>query len=172
MLTTYVKKCDACQQMQNAPQLPTSSLTPVVSPIPFAMWGIDLVRKLPKAEGGAEFTIVAVEYFSKWVEAAPLKKTRSEEVVQFLWEKTSRGLKSQKYLRGSLVYGTEPVLPAEVGLPIYKRIGFEEESNDWKLKEYLNFVDELRDEALYKTLKYKQLMARTYNQRVKNCQFH
>ncbi|GAA0146019.1 hypothetical protein LIER_06068 [Lithospermum erythrorhizon] len=43
----------------------------------------------------------------------------------------------------SLVYGTEAVLPAEVGLPTYRRIGFEEESNDQWLKEYLNFVDEL-----------------------------
>ncbi|GAA0163642.1 hypothetical protein LIER_19456 [Lithospermum erythrorhizon] len=51
------------------------------------------------------------------------------------------------------------------------RIGFEEGKNDQQLKEYLNFVDELRDEALYKTLKYKELMARTYNRRVKNRQF-
>ncbi|GAA0166165.1 hypothetical protein LIER_21386 [Lithospermum erythrorhizon] len=71
----------------NASQLPTSALTPVASPIPFAMWGIYLVGKLPKAQGGAEYTIVAVDYFIKWVEAAPLKKTRSEEVVQFLWKK-------------------------------------------------------------------------------------
>ncbi|GAA0172028.1 hypothetical protein LIER_25936 [Lithospermum erythrorhizon] len=74
----YVKKCNACQWMGNAPQLPTLSLTPVVSPIPFTMWGIDLVGKLPKAQGQVEFTIVAVDYFSKRVEAAPLKKTRSE----------------------------------------------------------------------------------------------
>ncbi|GAA0146331.1 hypothetical protein LIER_06315 [Lithospermum erythrorhizon] len=75
----YMKRCDACQRIGNAPQLPTSSLTLVVSPISFAMWGIGLVGKLPKDKGGVEFTIVAVYYFSKWVEAAPLKKTRSEE---------------------------------------------------------------------------------------------
>ncbi|GAA0142877.1 hypothetical protein LIER_03678 [Lithospermum erythrorhizon] len=72
----------------------------------------------------------------------------------------------------SLVYGTKVVLPIKVGLSAYKRIGFEEERNEQRLKEYLNFVDELRDEALYKTLKYKQLMGRTYNRRVKNRQFH
>ncbi|GAA0174786.1 hypothetical protein LIER_41782 [Lithospermum erythrorhizon] len=64
------------------------------------------------------------------------------------------------------------ILQSEVGLPTDMRIGFEEESNDQRLKEYLKFVDELRDEAVYKTLKYKQLMARSYNRRVKNCQFH
>ncbi|GAA0184058.1 hypothetical protein LIER_42506 [Lithospermum erythrorhizon] len=32
-------------------------------------------------------------------------------------------------------------------------------------------MDDLRDQALYKILKYKQLLARTYNRRVKNRQF-
>ncbi|GAA0146867.1 hypothetical protein LIER_06715 [Lithospermum erythrorhizon] len=81
--TAYVKKCDGCQRMGNAPQLLTSALTPVVSPIPFAMWEIDLVGKLPKAKGGAEFAIVA-DYFSKCIEAAPLKETKSKDVIQFL----------------------------------------------------------------------------------------
>ncbi|GAA0163007.1 hypothetical protein LIER_18984 [Lithospermum erythrorhizon] len=72
--------------MENAPQLPTSALAPVVSPIPFVIWGIDLVGKLPRAKGGAEFAIVAVDYFRKWVGAAPLKKTKSEDVIQFLWK--------------------------------------------------------------------------------------
>ncbi|GAA0174500.1 hypothetical protein LIER_27882 [Lithospermum erythrorhizon] len=99
--------------MGNAPQLPTSDLAPVVSPIPLVMWGIDLVGKLPKAKGGDEFAIATIDYFSKWVEA-----------------------------------------------------------NDKRLREYLNFTDELKDEALYKILKYKQLMARSYNRRVINCQFY
>ncbi|GAA0152329.1 hypothetical protein LIER_10839 [Lithospermum erythrorhizon] len=43
--------------------------------------------------------------------------------------------------------------------------------NDQRLLEALNFTDELRDRALYKILKYKQLLARTYNRRVKNRQF-
>ncbi|GAA0174653.1 hypothetical protein LIER_27994 [Lithospermum erythrorhizon] len=32
-------------------------------------------KKLPKAKGEVEFVVVAVDYFSKWVEAVPLKKT-------------------------------------------------------------------------------------------------
>ncbi|GAA0138901.1 hypothetical protein LIER_00557 [Lithospermum erythrorhizon] len=87
--TAYVKRCDVCQLMGNAPQLPTSALTPVVSPIPFAMWGIDLVGKLPKAKGGAEFAIITVDYFNKWVEAVPLKKTKSENVIHFLGKTSS-----------------------------------------------------------------------------------
>ncbi|GAA0187300.1 hypothetical protein LIER_34588 [Lithospermum erythrorhizon] len=53
----------------------------------------------------------------------------------------------------SLVYSTEAVLPAEVGLPTWRQRGFEEEKNSKALKEQLNFIDELRDKALF-TIKF------------------
>ncbi|GAA0166096.1 hypothetical protein LIER_40118 [Lithospermum erythrorhizon] len=68
----------------------------------------------------------------------------------------------------SLVYGSEAVLPVEAGLPTYRQLGFSEEENERRMREQLNFVDELRDRALYKMQKYKHLMARIYNRRVKN----
>ncbi|GAA0174047.1 hypothetical protein LIER_27518 [Lithospermum erythrorhizon] len=70
----------------------------------------------------------------------------------------------------SLVYGVEAVLPTEVGLHLWQ-YGFDEEQNDQRLMELLNFTDEVRDKALYQMLKYKQLLAHSYNQRVKNRQF-
>ncbi|GAA0161982.1 hypothetical protein LIER_18175 [Lithospermum erythrorhizon] len=82
----YVKKCDVCQRLKNMPQQAACTLTPVVSHIPFDMWGIDLVGKLPNGKGGAEFAIVVVDYFSKWVEAVPLKMTKGENVIHFLWK--------------------------------------------------------------------------------------
>ncbi|GAA0144980.1 hypothetical protein LIER_36048 [Lithospermum erythrorhizon] len=54
--------------------------------IPVAMWEIELGGKLPKAKGSIEYMVVVVDYFSKWVEAAPLKKTNGEEVIHFLWK--------------------------------------------------------------------------------------
>ncbi|GAA0158497.1 hypothetical protein LIER_15505 [Lithospermum erythrorhizon] len=47
----------------------------------FVQVGIDLVSNLPKAKGS-----LAVDYFSKWVEAEPLKKTGSDSIVRFLWK--------------------------------------------------------------------------------------
>ncbi|GAA0170160.1 hypothetical protein LIER_40902 [Lithospermum erythrorhizon] len=47
---------------------------------------IDLVGKLPKAKGSLEYVVVIVDYFSKWVEVAPLKKTGSDSIVRFLWK--------------------------------------------------------------------------------------
>ncbi|GAA0143809.1 hypothetical protein LIER_35810 [Lithospermum erythrorhizon] len=71
----------------------------------------------------------------------------------------------------SLVYDTETILPMEVGLPTWRQRGFEEEQNSRALKEQLNFIDELKDKALFTMQKYKHLMARSYNRRVKGCPF-
>ncbi|XP_074351408.1 uncharacterized protein LOC141690514 [Apium graveolens] len=51
---------------------PMASLTSLMSPWPFSMWGIDLIGELPKARGGVEYAVVAVDYFTKWAEAEPL----------------------------------------------------------------------------------------------------
>ncbi|GAA0143402.1 hypothetical protein LIER_04095 [Lithospermum erythrorhizon] len=71
----------------------------------------------------------------------------------------------------SLVYDSEAVLPAEAGLPTYRQMGFNDEVNEQRMREQLNFLDELRNQALYKMQKYRHLMARTYTRRVKNKEF-
>ncbi|GJW99392.1 reverse transcriptase domain-containing protein [Tanacetum coccineum] len=38
-------------------------------------WGMDILGPLPPARGGAKFVIVAVNYFTKWIEAKPLMNT-------------------------------------------------------------------------------------------------
>lgn len=35
---------------------------------------IDIVRPFPKAPGKVKFLVVAIHYFTKWVEAKPLAK--------------------------------------------------------------------------------------------------
>ncbi|KAL0436078.1 UNVERIFIED_CONTAM: Gag-Pol polyprotein [Sesamum radiatum] len=58
----------------------------VESPCPFDMWGMDIVGKLPRATGQREYLIVAVDYFTKWVEAEPLAKIGEKEVMKFIWQ--------------------------------------------------------------------------------------
>ncbi|KAL0305141.1 UNVERIFIED_CONTAM: hypothetical protein Sangu_3048900 [Sesamum angustifolium] len=60
-------------------------MRPLESPCPFDQWGIDLVGPLPQATGQRKFLIVAVDYFTKWVEAEPLAKISEKEVIKFLW---------------------------------------------------------------------------------------
>jgi hypothetical protein len=47
------------------------------------MWGLDLVGPLQKAPGGYTHLLVAVDKFSKWIEARPISKIKSEQVVLF-----------------------------------------------------------------------------------------
>ncbi|XP_012858055.1 PREDICTED: uncharacterized protein LOC105977295 [Erythranthe guttata] len=81
-----VRKCKPCQEHANITHLPAALMQPIDSPIPFAQWGMDLVGPFPPATGGRKYLIVAVDYFTKWVEAEPLARIREEEVIQFLWK--------------------------------------------------------------------------------------
>ncbi|GJX07154.1 putative reverse transcriptase domain-containing protein [Tanacetum coccineum] len=47
-------------------------MTSITSVWPFSQWGIDIVGPLPIAPGGARFLVVAIDYFTKWVEAKSL----------------------------------------------------------------------------------------------------
>jgi hypothetical protein len=50
-----------------------SSLTQLIQPTwPLQRWGLDLLGPLPPAQGNLKYVAVAVEYFSKWIEAKPL----------------------------------------------------------------------------------------------------
>jgi hypothetical protein len=47
------------------------------------VWGLDLVGPLQKAPGGYTHLLVAVDKFSKWIEARPIAKIKSEQAVLF-----------------------------------------------------------------------------------------
>jgi hypothetical protein len=59
----------------------------MIPPIwPFARWGIDIVGPLPTAPGNYTHAVVAVEYFSKSVEAKPLLSITSATIQKFFWQ--------------------------------------------------------------------------------------
>jgi transposase InsO family protein len=45
-----------------------------------------LLGPLPPAQGNLKYVVVAVEYFSKWIEAKPLATTTSVTVKKFFWQ--------------------------------------------------------------------------------------
>ena len=53
---------------------------------PLQRWGMDLVGPLPTAQGNYKYAVVAVEYFTKWIEAKPLANITSEAVRKFFWQ--------------------------------------------------------------------------------------
>uniref|UniRef100_A0A2N9IRV7 RNase H type-1 domain-containing protein n=1 Tax=Fagus sylvatica TaxID=28930 RepID=A0A2N9IRV7_FAGSY len=70
--TQYVKTCDKCQRFANITRAPPEEITPMTSPWPFAQWGLDIMGPFPVGTKQAKFLVVAIDYFTKWVEAEPL----------------------------------------------------------------------------------------------------
>ncbi|KAK0596420.1 hypothetical protein LWI29_015518 [Acer saccharum] len=48
------------------------------------MWGIDLIGPMPIAAEGAKHAILAVDYFTKWVEAEPLVHITEANTISFV----------------------------------------------------------------------------------------
>ncbi|VFQ94437.1 unnamed protein product [Cuscuta campestris] len=80
----YVRKCPTCQEFQNIPGRPATDYTPISSVIPFSRWGIDIVGALPKGAGQARWIVVAIDYFTKWVEAEPLAGITGRQMIDFV----------------------------------------------------------------------------------------
>ena len=66
-------------------QMPPSELHALPSPWPFSVWGIDIIRKIsPKSSNGHEYILVAIDYFTKWVEAASYARLTATRVAKFI----------------------------------------------------------------------------------------
>jgi len=56
----------------------------MAGPWPFSMWGIDVIEAIePKASNRHRFILVAIDYFTKWVEAASYSSIMRNVVVRF-----------------------------------------------------------------------------------------
>ena len=81
-----VKTCAQCQRGNTRFDKAATKLHPI--PIPSKVWyqiGVDLCS-LPHTDEGFVCVCVVVDYFSKWVEAKPLKAKTAHEVAVFLYE--------------------------------------------------------------------------------------
>ena len=56
-----------------------------VSPWPFLVWGVDVIGKVfLKSSNGHEYILVAIDYFTKWVEAASYASLITAKVAKFI----------------------------------------------------------------------------------------
>ena len=53
---------------------------------PFVVWGINLISQLPKGRGSIQCDIVAVDYFTKWVEAEALASIMPAKIKEFAYK--------------------------------------------------------------------------------------
>ncbi|XP_071924814.1 uncharacterized protein [Coffea arabica] len=78
-----VQKCRACQVHAPLHHQPAREMVPIHSLWPFAQWWIDLVGPFPRAPGRYEHLVVAVDYFTKWMEAEPLATISGRAIQKF-----------------------------------------------------------------------------------------
>jgi hypothetical protein len=52
----------------------------------FAKVRMDLVGLLPTAQGNCKFAVVAVDYFTKWVDAKALANITAPTIQKFFWQ--------------------------------------------------------------------------------------
>ena len=63
--------------------LPAQELETIPITWPFVVWVLDKVGSLKKAPCSFTHLLVAVDKFTKWIEAKPITNIRSEEAVKF-----------------------------------------------------------------------------------------
>ncbi|GLT28343.1 hypothetical protein SLA2020_032830 [Shorea laevis] len=228
-------------------------LSSLSSPWPFAQWGIDLLRLFVKGKGGCTYLVMAIDYFTKWIEAKPLSTTTEKKIEEFIINSilcrfgipkriiadngpqfraralrlfcnnynielvlTSiytpqsngqvesankivlRGLKTRVLAAHSswvdelnkvlwsrrttpssatgetpfcLAYGTEAIIPIEVGLSLGGSARHFDSNNEQLLRENTDLVEEIREKSCLKNIAYQSLVTRLYNKRVRARQF-
>jgi hypothetical protein len=82
---TAVQKCHAYQTYNHKIQSHPSPLHLVVLVGPFEKWGIDFMTCHPHSARGHGYIIVAVDYFTKWVEAMPTFDNTRKTATLFLF---------------------------------------------------------------------------------------
>nr|GEV62411.1 retrovirus-related Pol polyprotein from transposon TNT 1-94 [Tanacetum cinerariifolium] len=90
-----IHKCDSCQIHTPIPKLLKTLMTSIMAPRPFFQWGMYVLGSLPEALGKVKFVIVAVDYFTKWIEAKMIGKEVKKEQIEASW-KESRLVKGRK----------------------------------------------------------------------------
>ncbi|KAL0462271.1 UNVERIFIED_CONTAM: hypothetical protein Slati_0114700 [Sesamum latifolium] len=90
-----------------------------------------------------------------------------EEFTSVLWSyrTTPRGFTGESPF--TLVYRTEAIIPAELGMPSHRILDFNEETNS----QLLDLINELRETTFIQTQRYKSTMINAHNKRVKACHF-
>jgi hypothetical protein len=78
-----VSTCEACQRFSHKMKAPAQPVQLIAPSWPLQRWGINIVGKLTLAQGNYTFTVIAVEYFTKWVEEKLLTNVSSATIIKF-----------------------------------------------------------------------------------------
>nr|GEX70027.1 reverse transcriptase domain-containing protein [Tanacetum cinerariifolium] len=191
--------------------------------------GLDILGPLPEGPDKLKFIIVAIDYFTKWIEAKPLAKNIDNEtqlvndpfkswcekwkikqmnmavvhpqangLVERANKSLMHGLKARlgrerlgwvdelpnilwahrtmlKTSNGetpfSLTYGSEVVILAEIKMPTYRTIHFNESQNEEEMRLNLDLSQGRRETTAIREAKYKKKVEQYHNKRVRPMSF-
>eukprot|EP00253_Pinus_taeda_P028383 PITA_28383 len=143
---SYIRKCQVCQTATGRQKEPSLPLQPVNIEQPFDQWGLDIIGKIfPHSSKHHKYILTTTDYFTKWVEAVPLRTSNAEHIIDFIdqfiitriikrtidqthknWHKSliyalwADQITQKAFISTSpfnLVYGKEVVLPTHLTIP-------------------------------------------------------
>jgi len=83
----YYKGCQACQRFDKIQMVPASVLNPIIKPWPFRGWAMDMIGQIhPPSSKGHQWVLAVMDYFTKWVEAVPIRSVATKDVIDFVKE--------------------------------------------------------------------------------------
>ncbi|XP_074362433.1 uncharacterized protein LOC141702705 [Apium graveolens] len=78
------------------------------------MWGMDILGPFSVAPGQRKFIVLAIDYFTNWIEAKALAKITTKQISQFFWENVICRLGIPRILRFTSVAHPHANANAEV----------------------------------------------------------
>jgi hypothetical protein len=78
-----VTTCGAYQKISHRSKALAQPSQLIAPSWPLRRWGIDIVGKLTPTQGNYTFVVVAIEYFTKWVEEKPITNIISTTIKKF-----------------------------------------------------------------------------------------
>ncbi|GJZ14113.1 reverse transcriptase domain-containing protein [Tanacetum coccineum] len=94
-----------------------------------------------------------------------------EELPHVLWAHRTMIKSSNGETPFSLTYGTEAVIPAEIGMPTLRTAEMDQTKNNEALGINLDLIEEKREQAAIQEAKSKKKMEKYYNSRVRGTSF-
>jgi hypothetical protein len=83
----YVCSCQPCQYFAGKQKITAQPLKPVVVETPFQQVGLDFIREFKdNSSNGFLWILTTTDYFTRWVQSIPTKKSTKEVVMKFLEE--------------------------------------------------------------------------------------
>nr|AAT94049.1 putative polyprotein [Oryza sativa Japonica Group] len=151
-----VRTCEGCQFFTRQIHLPAQELQTIPLSWPFAVWGLDMVGPFKKAVGGYTHLFVAIDKFSKWIEAKPVVTITADKARDFFI---------------NIVHRAEAMLPSEVKFESLRFHNFREERYEEDRVDDLHRLEEVREAALIQSARYLQGLRRYHNRNVRSRAF-